>query len=47
MQLHPAAERYVARISELVGVPLALVSVGPGRDETIVKDNPFVTRNAR
>jgi adenylosuccinate synthase len=47
MQLHPAAERYIARISELVGVPLALVSVGPGRDQTIIKDNPFVARNAR
>jgi adenylosuccinate synthase len=46
-QLHPAAERYIARISELVGVPLALISVGPGRDETIVRDNPFVARNAR
>jgi adenylosuccinate synthase len=46
-QLCGAAQRYVARISELVGVPLALVSVGPGRDETIVKDNPFVARNAR
>ena len=46
-QLHQAAERYVARISELVGVPLALVSVGPGRDETIVRDNPFVAGNAR
>jgi adenylosuccinate synthase len=45
--LHDAAERYVARISELVGVPLALVSVGPGRSETIVRDNPFLARNAR
>jgi adenylosuccinate synthase len=46
-RLHEAAERYIARISELVGVPLALVSVGPGRDETIVRDNPFVPRDAR
>ena len=46
-QLCGAAERYVARISELVGVPLALVSVGPGRSETIVRDNPFLARNAR
>jgi len=46
-KLHPAAERYVARISELVGVPLALVSLGPGRDETIVRDNPFVARDGR
>jgi len=47
MQLDPAAERYVARISELVGVPLALVSVGPGRSETIIKDNPFAAGNER
>jgi adenylosuccinate synthase len=45
--LHPAAQRYIARISELVGVPLALVSFGPGRDETIIKDNPFASANAR
>ncbi len=45
--LHPAAQRYIARISELVGVPLALVSLGPGRNETIVKDNPYQTTNAR
>jgi len=44
--LHEAAQRYVARISELVGVPLALVSLGPGRNETIVKDNPFLAGNA-
>jgi adenylosuccinate synthase len=46
-KLHPAAEKYVGRISELVGVPLALISVGPGRNETIVKDNPFLAKNAR
>jgi adenylosuccinate synthase len=46
-KLHEAAERYIARISELVGVPLALVSVGPGRGETIVRHNPFVPRDAR
>jgi adenylosuccinate synthase len=46
-KLHPAAQQYIARISELVGVPLSLVSFGPGRNETIVRDNPFETRNAR
>ncbi|MCG8592728.1 MAG: adenylosuccinate synthase [Proteobacteria bacterium] len=29
------ARRYVERIESLAGVPVALVSVGPGRDETI------------
>jgi adenylosuccinate synthase len=45
--LHEAAQRYIARISELVGIPLALVSLGPGRSETIVRDNPFPAVNAR
>jgi adenylosuccinate synthase len=42
-QLPDTARRYLARISELVGVPLALISVGPGRNETIAKMNPFAT----
>ncbi|MGH2449478.1 MAG: adenylosuccinate synthase [Chloroflexota bacterium] len=29
------ARRYVQRIAELVGAPISLISVGPGRDETI------------
>jgi adenylosuccinate synthase len=41
-QLHPAARRYLARIQELVGIPASLISVGPGRDETIVRKNPFI-----
>jgi adenylosuccinate synthase len=40
-QLPETARRYLARISELVGVPLALISVGPGRNETITKLDPF------
>ena len=36
-----AARRYLRRIEELAGVPLALVSVGPARAETIVLRNPF------
>jgi adenylosuccinate synthase len=39
--LPPAARRYLARISDLAGVPLYLVSVGPGRAETMVLKNPF------
>ncbi len=35
------ARRYLARMEQLVGVPLYLVSVGPGRAETIVLKNPF------
>lgn len=36
-----AARQYLARIEALTGVPIQIVSVGPGRDETIVLDNPF------
>lgn len=33
--------RYLKRIEELAGIPLFIVSVGPGRDETIVLRDPF------
>jgi adenylosuccinate synthase len=33
--LPPAAREYLTYISEFVGVPIALVGVGPGRDEVI------------
>jgi adenylosuccinate synthase len=39
--LPPAAKKYVSRIEALVGVDLSLISVGPGRAETIVLKNPF------
>jgi adenylosuccinate synthase len=40
--LPEAARKYIARISELVGVRASLVSVGPARSETIVNFNPFL-----
>lgn len=36
-----AAQNYVKKIQELSGVPIAIVSVGPDRDETIQLVNPF------
>jgi len=36
-----ATQRYVARISELAGTPLGIVSVGPDREQTIMLENPF------
>jgi adenylosuccinate synthase len=39
--LPDAARRYVDRVEALVGVPVDLVSIGPGRDETIVRRDPF------
>jgi adenylosuccinate synthase len=35
------ARRYIARIEELVGVEAAMISVGTGRKDVIVKKNPF------
>jgi adenylosuccinate synthase len=40
-QLPEAAQRYVARVSELVGLPIGLISLGPQRRETILKHDPF------
>jgi adenylosuccinate synthase len=39
--LPPAAQKYVRRIEALVGVDVSLISVGPGRAETIMIKNPF------
>ena len=39
--LPAAARRYVARLSELAGVPIDIVSTGPDREETIVLKHPF------
>jgi adenylosuccinate synthase len=33
--LPPAARRYIDRISELVGLRVSVVSIGPDRDQTI------------
>ncbi|MGA0735076.1 MAG: adenylosuccinate synthase [Steroidobacteraceae bacterium] len=35
------AQRYLARIEELVGVPIDVISTGPDRDQTIVRRHPF------
>jgi adenylosuccinate synthase len=35
------ARAYIDAIAELTGVPVGLVSVGPGRDETIAIEAPF------
>ncbi|HLW67178.1 MAG TPA: adenylosuccinate synthase [Gemmataceae bacterium] len=34
--LHIAAQRYVERIAELIGLPVTIVSVGPDREQTII-----------
>ncbi|MEF9944032.1 MAG: adenylosuccinate synthase, partial [Burkholderiaceae bacterium] len=35
------ARQYLTRLAEVVGVPIALVSTGPDRDQTILLDHPF------
>jgi adenylosuccinate synthase len=40
-ELPPAAQAYFDRIAELTGAPAALISVGPGRDQTITRSDPF------
>jgi len=34
-------QRYLRAIEELAEVPLSVISVGPGRDQTILLRNPF------
>jgi adenylosuccinate synthase len=40
-KLPKAARDYLARMEELCGVPIDLVSTGPDREETIVRRHPF------
>ncbi len=40
-ELPANARRYIERLETLAGVPVILVSVGAGREETIVLKNPF------
>ena len=35
------ARRYIDRIEALIRVPVDLISIGPGRDETICRKAPF------
>ena len=39
--LPATAQKYVQRIEEVIGTEIILVSVGPGREQTIVLRNPF------
>jgi len=40
-ELPEKAQKYFRRIEELAGVPISLVSVGPGREQTIKLTEPF------
>jgi adenylosuccinate synthase len=39
--LPKSAQRYVRRLEELLATKVVLISVGPGRDQTIMLKNPF------
>jgi adenylosuccinate synthase len=39
--LPKAAQEYLTRLSQVVGAPIAMVSTGPDRDDTILLDHPF------
>ena len=40
-KLPQKARDYLARIEELAGVPVDIISTGPGREQTIIKQHPF------
>ena len=35
------ARKYLERLQVLVGVPITIVSTGPDREQTIIRQNPF------
>lgn len=43
-ELPDNARTYLDRISQLAGCPISIVSVGPGREQTVVVANPFTAR---
>jgi adenylosuccinate synthase len=40
-QLPTETQRYLRAVEELAEIPLSIVSVGPGREQTIMMQNPF------
>jgi adenylosuccinate synthase len=40
-QLPATAQKYLRRLEQLVGCPIAIISTGPDREETIVLRHPF------
>ena len=43
-ELPPQARAYVARLEELAGVPIDIISVGPEREQTILLRSPFAAQ---
>ena len=40
-ELPETARAYIARLETLLGVPVDIVSTGPGREEIVIRHNPF------
>jgi adenylosuccinate synthase len=40
-ELPANARTYLERLQALVGIPITIISTGPDRDQTIVRQNPF------
>ena len=40
-ELPENAKKYLARLEELIGVKITIISVGPNRDQTIILNNPM------
>ena len=40
-ELPATAIKYIRRIEELIGAPVALLSTSPERDDTVLVTNPF------
>lgn len=40
-ELPQTALNYIARLEELTGVPIDIISTGPDRNETIIKVHPY------
>jgi adenylosuccinate synthase len=41
-ELPKNARAYIRRIEEFIGAPVSIISVGSGREETIITSNPFI-----
>jgi adenylosuccinate synthase len=40
-ELPANARGYLERLQAIVDVPITMISTGPERDETIIRENPF------
>lgn len=43
-ELPEKAKNYLKKLEELVGIPISIVSIGPDREQTLMKENPFKTK---